>query len=180
MATDPQIQSLVARCLSGDHAAWSAIIDRYAGLVYAIARAHNLDASACDDIAQDVFAQLWKSLTDIRDPDALPGWISTTAKRQCWKAARVSKRESAAQHPEPAAQPSDEVLARLEAAAQVRTALDELGGQCEKLLRALFFTHRDVEYTSVAEFLGIPIGSIGPTRQRCLAKLARLIDPNAD
>lgn len=178
--TDSNAAHLVERCAGGDRAAWSLLIDRYAGLVYAIARGHGLDESSADDVAQAVFSTLWRKIGDLRRTDSLVSWLSTTARRECWKVIKSRRRAgTVGPQDEPAVESlSDERLEALESASKVREALDELGGRCKELLVALFFTHGESDYAAVSEHLSIPIGSIGPTRKRCLAKLAALLDPS--
>lgn len=179
-------RSLLARCQQGDQVAWSRIISMHAGLVYSIARHHDLSEDRCDDIAQLVFTALLKHAGKIRDPVALPAWLAQTTRRACWRLIDRTRREHAAlQHLERAAAVlatgeqdtprSAELLARLEQAHAMRIALDDLGGRCRDLLRALFVDATSPDYDAIGRRLGMPVGSIGPTRVRCLAKLASLL-----
>lgn len=172
---------LLERCLAGDQAAWSALVDRYAGLVYAIARAHRLDEPACDDVAQAVFAALVRRLPELREPRALPGWISTSAQRECWRVRARTRREPVGTPADDGSpvQPAPDRLEAIEQAQRVREALDELGGRCRDLLVALYMTGTaEPDYPALSRQLGMPVGSIGPTRARCLAKLARILGPD--
>ncbi|MFN7021246.1 MAG: RNA polymerase sigma factor [Phycisphaerales bacterium] len=170
-------EDLLERCRLGDRAAWNVLVERFSGLVYAIARAHGFDEPTCDDVAQTVFAALARGLHGIKNGQALPGWISTTAKRECWRVAALARRSRTLARAE--VTDSDGIEERLEAverAQRVREALRELGGRCEQLLRALFLADGEPDYQAVSKRLGMPIGSIGPTRIRCLAKLANLLE----
>ena len=177
--------TLVARCLRGDASAWAVLVKRYQRLVFAIVRRAGLDEHAAGDVFQTVFARLVESLPRIKEPSRLQAWIVTTAKReallQLGRARRmvsmtpVDEASDAAEWdvPDPAALP-DEALEELQQLDRVRTALDSLDERCRRLLRLLF--HDEASgYDDVARELGIPVGSIGPTRARCLNKLRRLV-----
>jgi RNA polymerase sigma factor (sigma-70 family) len=172
--TSDDLSQLLDRCRRNEAGAWAALIDRYAGLVYAIARSHRLDEATCDDVVQVVFATLHRKLESIREPDALPGWIKTSTLRECWRVART--RPSVETVVERPATLDAATLERLEAAQRVREGLDELGGRCRDLLHRLFLSGAESEYQQVAADLGIPVGSIGPTRRRCLEKLGKILD----
>lgn len=169
---DTDLASLLAQCRAGHEDAWRALVDRYASLVYGVARSHGFRDERADDIAQSVFTTLVTRLGSIREPDALPGWLVTTTRRACWRLARA-----------PAMVPIEGVTPRVEPDAAERDerramlawALRSLGPPCEELLRAMFLRHASPRYEQLAEELGMPVGSIGPTRGRCLAKLANAL-----
>jgi RNA polymerase sigma factor (sigma-70 family) len=180
----PDDATLVLRCLDGDAAAWQALVRRYQQLVYAIALRAHLDEHAAADVFQTVFARLVQYLPQISQPAKLQAWIVTTAKREALLLLRRAERTESISLPEgdePGGAPMseipddsplpDEVLAALQQRAQVRLALDRLDERCRHLLLELFGGDEQVEYDVVAQRLGIPRGSIGPTRSRCLAKL---------
>lgn len=180
------LRSLLARCHKGDQAAWSRIVQMHAGLVYSIARHHDLPEDRCDDIAQLVFTALLKHAGNIKDAVALPAWLAQTTRRACWRMIdRLRREQSAVQKLERQSSPltadafdspqAAELLTRIEQAHSVRRALDDLGGRCRDLLRALFVDSASPDYEAIGRRLGMPIGSIGPTRVRCLAKLAALL-----
>jgi RNA polymerase sigma factor (sigma-70 family) len=168
--------SLILLCRAGDERAWRRLVDSYAGLVYAIARASRLPDDVCDDVAQATFAALSSNIHRLSDDRVLASWLRTTASRFCWRASKRvrSARALPAAH-EPASTPDDPTLDRLEMHLRVRIALDELGGRCKELLTALYLAPDGAAYEQIGERLGMPHGSIGPTRRRCLAKLAELL-----
>lgn len=168
-----ELAELVARCISGEAAAWQQLVDRFAGLVYAIARGHRLDEADCDDVAQTVFSILARRLPSIDDPHALPGWITTTARRECWRIAR-SRCDVGGSVIEPVYLSNDDV-AEIEARGRILDALDRLDQRCRSLLQLLYANGAGTSYQAAAEILGIPTGSVGPTRLRCLAKLQKLL-----
>jgi RNA polymerase sigma factor (sigma-70 family) len=169
---------LVRRCLDGDRVAWADLLGRYGDLVHSLLRRAGLDAAAAADGFQEVSVLLWKGLARLRSADRLLPWIATTTRRVAWRARKRSKardlRQAAAARTEqdPADSPSDALVA-LEEEQAVRQALAALGERCRRLLSALYFQVSDGGYDEVAERLGIPRGSIGPTRQRCLEGLRR-------
>ena len=188
VAAKQDARGFLEACAAGDALAWSTLLRTHAKLVYAVARAHGLEEDQCDDVAQTVFATLLRHAASIRDQEALPAWLAQTTRRLCWRIVQRQRRETAAQHaaheslsntpqdsPEAAA-----VLARFEDAHRVTLALDELGGRCRELLRAIFFESDKPDYDRIAERLSMPRGSIGPTRARCLGKLAELLDHGHD
>ena len=109
--SDPR---LIARCVDGDQAAWDDLVDRYGRLVYSIARRYGLDADA-DDVFQNVFSALFRSLDRLRDKGRLSSWLITTTHRECW---RVGRRpggpEDLDQHIVDVSAPSDEQAAQWE------------------------------------------------------------------
>lgn len=190
----PDDASLVARCRQGDGTAWAALVQRYQRLVYAIVRRFGDDEHAAADIFQTVFSRLLQHLPKLDDPSRLQAWIVTTAKREALLQRRraqrtVSMHRSGADEADGAAgtwsadwEPADDAsgperqLDDLQQLHAVRQALDRLDARCRDLL-ALLFTDDDqrVPYEEVGRRLGLPVGSIGPTRARCLGKLRGLI-----
>lgn len=174
--------SLLHRCQQGDPSAWRRLVDDYAGLVYAVARAHRLDEPTCDDVAQSVFAALAANIARITDERALPAWLRTTATRESWRVARRLRRgapslQDADDAPAPPDADTAAALDRVDEHHRLRQALRDLGGRCEQLLRILFLSGESIDYDRISAVLGLPRGSIGPTRQRCLRKLLALFAP---
>jgi RNA polymerase sigma factor (sigma-70 family) len=186
---------LLQRCARGDQRAWSRVIAMYSGLVYAIARQHGLREDQCDDIAQTVFAALLRGIGSIRDAQALPAWLSQTTRRACWRVVERERKDRARtmstdsedqglahvlRNTGEDGREAREVLLSIEDAHRVRLALDELGGRCRELLRALFVESDRPDYAVIAQRLSMPVGSIGPTRNRCIGKLAQLMGERSE
>lgn len=176
MRDDPTVVSLVARAADGDQAAWDAIVERYAPLVWAICLRHELDRQSIDDIGQSVWLLLVENIGRLREPAALPGWIATTTRRECLRALRASGRHGIEvptpfeeQPPDDSAEIDKEII-QAELHAALRTAFAELSAGCRELL-SMMISDPPRGYASISATLGMPIGSIGPTRARCLAKL---------
>jgi RNA polymerase sigma factor (sigma-70 family) len=178
MRDDPAVVSLVARAATGDQAAWDAIVERYAPLVWAICLRHQLDRQSIDDIGQSVWLLLVENISRLREPAALPGWIATTTRRECLRALRASGRRGIEVPTPLEEQPSDgsaeidKEIIEAELHAALRAAFAELPAGCRQLL-SMMISDQPPGYASIGATLGIPVGSIGPTRARCLAKLRR-------
>jgi RNA polymerase sigma factor (sigma-70 family) len=177
---------LLAACVGGDQAAWGALIDRYAALIYSIPLKHGLPPAEAADVFQSVCVTLFEKLDTVRAPRGLGAWIITTASRQSVVVARRRRREQtfiasgagldhAPGIPDPDLLPEQELLA-LERERIVRAAIEKLSGNCRKLILALFSDVAEQStYQQLADGLGVPINSLGPTRARCLERLRRLL-----
>lgn len=175
--TTNSTQELVRRAAQGDERAWRALVDRYERLVYSVPRKYGFGEEGCADVFQQVFIKLHRSIGRLGDHPDLARWLLTTTYRECWRLGRDRKKRQGVAIDEVtlASNPDMDVLETLERQHAVRRALQELGGRCERLLTALFLTPNTVDYATVAKDLDMPEGSIGPTRNRCLAKLAEIL-----
>lgn len=187
--TEGDDASLVARCRRGDGSAWGVLVQRYQRLVYAIVRRVGLDEHGAADVFQTVFARLVEQLPRIKEPDRLQAWIVTTAKREALLQRKRGQRnvsmtrsdesegEGSAEWDLADESPiAEEALADLQQLNQLRCALDRLDARCRELLLMLFREEDDkLSYDEVARRLSTSVGSIGPTRSRCLDKLRRLV-----
>lgn len=181
---DSDVQ-LVLACRRGDQLAWEKLIRRYQRLIYAIPLRAGLDEDHAAEIFQDVFATLFEKLNDIEQPEKLQAWLVTTTRRKTLHA--ISKAQIQQSHvvtdEEPYVATSirdqaplpDEQLLLLEEQHRIRTALSSLDERCQTLLKILFYVSDPPSYADIAISLGLPEGSIGPTRARCLAKLFRML-----
>lgn len=178
--------TLVARCLRGEAAGWAALVKRYQRLVYAVAMRIGHDEHVAADVFQTVFARLLQHLPRIAEPQRLQAWIVTTAKREALllrsRAQRTTSLTRDADDDAPEWDIADETplaeeaLAQLQQAHQLRLGLERLDARCRDLLGLLFRDDDEaVGYDEVARRLDMPVGSIGPTRARCLDKLRRLV-----
>jgi RNA polymerase sigma factor (sigma-70 family) len=176
-------QRLVDRCLAGDATAWERLVRRHERLVFAVARSYRLADSDLADVFQEVFAALVNGLPRLREPRALVRWLSSTAQRIARATALRRRREQAlwAGHPEemPIPGPDEPVeadLERIEEQAMVRLALTALPPRCQRLLLALYYEDPAPAYADIARRLGVPMGSIGPTRARCFERLRAALE----
>jgi RNA polymerase sigma factor (sigma-70 family) len=174
-ATDP-LPALVSRAREGDQDAWNAIVERYLPLVCGLARRYRLSDADGDDVCQTVWLRLVEKLDDIREPAALPGWIVTTTRNECLRVISGRKKMTPVDPVESAtlAGITDDVAGEELVAAEERQALREglaaLPDDRRELLMILL-ADPPVPYADISERLGIPVGSIGPTRARALEQL---------
>jgi RNA polymerase sigma factor (sigma-70 family) len=169
---------LAVQAAAGDERAWSALVDRYVGMVHAICRAHRLYGSDADDVNQVVWLRLVESLDRLRSPAAVGAWIATTARRECLRVLRASARvdplaDVEALEPPVEPEPLEALLAN-ELAGALWASFAKLSSRCQGLLRLLIVDPRP-SYEEIGMALEMPIGSIGPTRARCLDALRRLL-----
>lgn len=178
--------SLLERCRAGDSVAWDLLVMRYRRLVWSVVLKHRLRDETREDVFQQAFSALFEHLDSLREEAALASWLATTTKRLCWQASERERRSSARESPlersdgtrmDPAVAGRDEEAnAGLLERQLVREGLERLGGKCRELLEALFGSSGEPNYALLAERLGIRVGSIGPTRARCLEKLAGILE----
>ena len=178
---------LLLACRRGDESAWEALVNRYQRLIYTIPRRAGLDEDQAAEVFQDVFTTFFEKLDDIEQPDRLQAWLVTTARRMTWRfisRQKISRRfvvnedegfDEASEIVDETLLP-DEVILKLEEQHRVRVALSALDERCHKLLTMLFYTDEPPAYSEIAARIGVPEGSIGPTRARCLQKLLRLLE----
>ncbi len=179
--------ALVRACQHGDATAWEVLVNRYQRLIYAIPRRAGLDDDQCADVFQRTFAILVEHLDRIDQPERVRAWLVTTARRETQRIYQKANRtqpllgespdaenEALAELPDPSPLP-DELAAALEEQHLVRVALAKLDARCRQLLTLLFYQPEPMPYEQVASAVGVPLGSIGPTRARCLQKLGRLL-----
>jgi RNA polymerase sigma factor (sigma-70 family) len=175
---------LVRRAGAGDRTAWDAIVDEYSVLLWSVVRGFRLSDAQAADAVQTTWLRLVEHIADIRDPGRLAGWLRTTAYRVCVEALREAGRvqpveehhESAGDRLRDAEEDSPEVsLLRHEREVLVRRAIAELPERQRSLL-ALLTASPQVSYEEIGERLDMPVGSIGPTRARILARLRTALE----
>ena len=176
---DALVTGLVTRARNGEWQAWDALVERYAPLIWSICRRYRLEAADAEDAAQNVWLKLVDQLDNIRDPAALPGWLATTTRRECGRVLRAARGpHDAARAPDAETIPDEQALTAeqellaAERHAALREALAHLPACCQQLI-ALLLEDPPVSYAEISARLGVPVGSIGPNRGRCLDKLRR-------
>ncbi len=173
------VRPLLAAAAAGDADAWNELVDRFTGLLWATARAHRLAPNDAADVVQTTWLRLVENLGRIDDPERLPGWLATTARRECLAVLRRSQREPPVGEERvfdavPDQRPRlDAALLVSERDAALWRVFDQLTDRCRRLLRVLMADPAPA-YADVAAALDMPIGSIGPTRARCLSSLREL------
>jgi RNA polymerase sigma factor (sigma-70 family) len=174
------VGQLVRASADGSEAAWHELVRRYSPVVAAVTRRYRLAAEDAQDVSQTVWLRLVEHLADLVEPEALPGWLAVTARRECGRQAQQRQRDLRADpHPDPAAvqRPSGPValdagLLRAELRQALNDGLVQLPVREQRLLR-LWSDDPPASYNEISEHLGLPIGSIGPTLRRSLDKLRR-------
>ena len=176
---DCSVSDLVARARSGDRQAWDALVERYAPLIWSICRRHRLGRADADDVGQSVWLRLLNQLDRIREPAALPGWLSTTTRRECLRVLSAAQGPHATIYaldveslPDQRTGTADQELLAAERHAALRAAFTQLPPNGQQLL-ALLTADPPTPYADISAQLGIPVGSIGPTRSRYLDKIRR-------
>jgi RNA polymerase sigma factor (sigma-70 family) len=175
---------LMARVHAGDQDAWVGLTDRYTGLLWSVARAMRLSEADAADAVQTTWLRLVESLDSLRDSARVGGWLTTTMRRECLAVLRRGARMRPSPLPEweqlvDADDPPEELLLRTERDAALWRAFRRLKPLCQALLRVLM-ADPPPSYAEVAAALEVPVGSIGPNRQRCLNRLRTILLAEAD
>jgi len=176
------LTALIAEAVQGDQRAWTALVARYSPLVNAVARQFRLGHADAADLGQMLWLRVFEHLHELRVPEALPGWISSTARREAMRMTNASSRTQVVDPVEftvPGSDPAlgveelgvEEIVLRADCRRAVRNGLAELGPEHRRLLSLLFIEPR-LTYQQISSHLGIPLGSVGPNRSRCLRRLA--------
>ena len=176
-----QLTDLVRRAARGEQSAWQAIVEQYSRLVWSVARGYRLSEAQTADAVQTTWLRLIEHLPEIREPDRLAGWLRTTAQRVCLATLRELRREEPIESCErhlatddrrPVGEESgpEECAVRLDHQVLVRRAVATLPERHRALL-GLLVSSPPISYQEISAGLGMPVGSIGPTRARILARL---------
>jgi RNA polymerase sigma factor (sigma-70 family) len=183
----PNNSQLLEACKAGDEQAWQTLVERYQRLVYTVPRRAGLDEDQAAEVFQEVFTTFYQKVHEIEQPDRLHAWFVTTARRKTWRLIQKSKNLVSLQSddedddgidfeqiPDSAILPQEE-MEKMQEQHRVRTAVEALDEKCRELIKMLFYESDSTSYTEIAQRLGRPEGSIGPTRARCLKKLLQLL-----
>jgi RNA polymerase sigma factor (sigma-70 family) len=171
---------LVRAAADGDSAAWDELVHRFGQIVWGIARRHGLSAGDAADVAQTTWLRLFENLDRIEFPDRVAGWLATTARRESLLVLRNNGRQvpagddAASDLPELGSEAVDRRLLVSERNRELWAAFERLPRRCQLML---FLLNGDppLSYEELSTALQMPIGSIGPTRGRCLECLRRLV-----
>lgn len=180
-ADDEEVARLVRAAASGERAAWDRIVQRYVALLWAIALRHGLNESDAADVVQTTWLRLLEHIDDVRDPTRVASWLATTAQREALRLVALRRRlvlnddQAAFDGPDRLLPPIDEALIVREQAAAALRALDSLPPLWRSLVE-LLSQDPPPSYEKIGADLGLPIGSIGPTRGRCVRRLRAAVD----
>ncbi len=175
------LATLLRAASEGDQEAWNAITDRFTSLLWSVARSYRLGSDDAEDVVQNTWLRLLENLTKIDNPEALPGWLATTARREALGILRRRGRtvltrdeDLGVDLADPASTELDSALLEDERDIELWASFAKLPERCQQLLRVLMAVDRPV-YAEVSAAFDMPIGSIGPTRMRCLERLRKLV-----
>jgi RNA polymerase sigma factor (sigma-70 family) len=194
IGTRPEGETLVHRAAhaftafrGGDRAALDDLVGLLTPLLWHTVRGQGIDPVAAEDVVQTIWMRLLHSSDSIRDPQTVVKWLLTAARREAWRVGRRSRADLVrtaalfgAEGEELAALPGrreelpDEVVLRDARQRRLWEHVQRLSDRCRELIRVIAFADRP-DYAFIAESLGMPVGSIGPTRGRCLAKLRQVL-----
>jgi RNA polymerase sigma factor (sigma-70 family) len=174
---DSSTAELVAFAKGGNSQAWDALVERFAPLIWSICRKYQLDRTDAQDVGQNVWIIFVNHLDSVRDPNALAGWLATITRRECFKVLRATCKlpangKAPEDTPAESAASAEQELLLAERSAALHEAFCRLPLSSQRLL-TLLMADPPLPYAEISARLGIPVGSIGPSRQRCLEKLRR-------
>ena len=172
---------LVKECLAGNQEAWSLLVDKYKALIYSIPVKYGLSQAEAADVFQATCMELLVRLAELREPRALPKWLMQVAHHECYRMKRLNQRvvsrDAEPDLPEPETPAMAESLVQQTQEEQMlREAIASLTPQCQRLVALLFFEMPARPYAEVAAELGLAVGSIGFTRQKCIERLRRQLE----
>ena len=177
-----EVTVLIHRAAEGDPTAWNAIVDEFAGLLWSVVRGFRLNEAQSADAVQTTWLRLVEHIADLREPEHVAGWLKTTAHRVCLQVIRQGGREqltdweddrgpvSGVRYEGPDEDGPEAAAMRQEQQVLVRRALAELPDRHRQLME-LLVASPPISYQDISARLGMPVGSIGPTRARILARL---------
>jgi RNA polymerase sigma factor (sigma-70 family) len=184
VAVSPDDTGLLVRgAAGGDEVAWRGLVARFSNLVWAVARAHRLANADAADVYQTTWLRLAEHIGRIEHPERVGAWLATAARRECLQSLRSAAKTAPTDDMDrlditaAVGNPTEEAVLAAETgredaarAAAMWRAFERLSGRCRELLRILMASPPP-SYAEVAAALGLPLGSIGPTRARCLQRL---------
>ena len=174
-------EELLRRCRTGDESAWEQIVDNYKRLIYSIPLNFGLTADDAADVAQQTFISLVENLERLRPDSNLGAWLATVARRHALHRLRKHKREQVgidgdlSESKQFLAIAATDTMVDLEMMQTMHQGLSRIDRRCRDLLIALYFDSQEPSYEEIAERMNIAVGSVGPTRGRCLERLKEVL-----
>jgi len=174
-------ERLVKECLSGNEDAWSQLIEKYKALIYSIPVKYRLSRHEAADVFQATCTELLVRLPELRDTRALPKWLMQVAHHECYRLKRQNQRVVSRDSEPDLLEPQTPAIAeslvqQTQEEQMLREAMTALTPQCRRLVELLFFETPSRPYADVAAELGLAVGSIGFTRQKCIERLRRQLE----
>lgn len=177
---ESDVADLVRAAARGDNAAWDVLVDRYVGLLWSIALRHGIGEADAADVVQSTWMRLLEHVEEIRDPSRVAAWLATTARREALRVVelrrRVALRPDADMFdgPDVLSTPVDEHLLSSELRRDARLAVETLPDSWRQLME-LLVSDPPMSYEEISQRLDMPIGSIGPTRGRCIVRMRSIL-----
>ncbi len=174
-------RELIQACRKGDIGAWERVLEKYERLVFSIPLHYGVSRDDAADVAQLTFTILMQSLDSLREDSHLGAWLTTVARRHTWRLFRRANREITGEDDDftetasAVGKTDGDAIDRWEMTEWLDQGLSQLNGRCQTLLLALYFDSQEPSYTEIAGRLNIPVGSVGPTRARCLERLKQVL-----
>jgi len=179
---EADVAALVIGAREGDAGCWEQLVEVFTPLIWSIVRAHGLRADDAADIAQVTWLRLVENLDNLTQPGRAAAWLATTTRRECLRVLRFGDRQVLVAGDDVVFDPAGDAVAEVDAgvlAGEERQALavafTRAPTRCRVLLR-LLTSDPPLSYQEISEILEMPVGSIGPTRQRCLTCLRQLLE----
>ena len=178
-------RDLIRRCRQGSAGAWHQVLNRYERLVFSIPLRYGLSRDDAADVAQTTFTILIQNMDNLADDSRLGAWLATVARRHTWRFMKRNHRETASERLEDPrliqsaallGQHDADSIEHWELSDWLDAGLSQISERCRKLLLALYFQPEQSSYAELVEQMGMPLGSIGPTRARCLKRLKRILN----
>jgi RNA polymerase sigma factor (sigma-70 family) len=172
-------RDLIRGCREGKVGAWRRLIEKYERLVFSVPRKYGLSADDAADVTQLTFTILVQSMDSLPEDSRLGGWLTTVARRHTWRLLERNRRQGIGTHAvldENTTGGDTQTLENWELGEWLDYGLSRIGRSCRELLFALYLDPKGPSYAEVAAHLGMAVGSVGPTRIRCLERLRRALD----
>lgn len=171
---------LFGRWRDGETRAMDELVRLMSPVLWHVVRAYGLDRALAEDVVQTTWLTLVRRHESILEPQAVSGWLTTCARREAWRVGKLQRRAdpTEAEYLEPhlpTHESAEDSAIVDDESSRLWTAVSTLNDRCQRLLRVVAFEERP-DYARLAQDLSMPIGSIGPTRQRCLAKLRAVLE----
>jgi len=169
-----------SRWLDGDDSGLDELVRLMTPVLWQVARACSLGEAEAEDVVQTTWTSFVRSASGLRDTQSVGSWLTTAARREAWRVSRLGTRTTAVEDEQldrvvPRQRSAEAEVVADDEASRLWTSVRSLDSRCQMLLRIVAFSDRP-DYAAIAEDLGMPVGSIGPTRMRCLRKLRALLD----
>ncbi len=172
-------RDLILACKAGQARAWERLVAKYERLVFSIPRSYGLSRDDAADVSQTTFIALIQGLDSLTEESNVKAWLATVARRHTWRLMEKGRREGTGREDDLADTPwllgNEKPSERWETIDWLDAGLSKISKPCQNLLKALYLDASEPSYAEISRRLGMPVGSIGPTRARCLRRLKAIL-----